>query len=69
MKGGPSLVMVCWARCARCAGIRDFCPAFVALVAPSKNYFFPHRALFQLICPIAQKLRRQSCRVCHCLLI
>ncbi len=35
---------------ARRAGTRDFFPALAALVSPVQN-FFPHRTLFQFVCP------------------
>ncbi len=33
-------------------GVRDFCSAMAALVGPVQNIFFPHRTLFQLLCPL-----------------
>jgi hypothetical protein len=33
------------------AGTRYFCPALAALVGPEQKYFFPHRTLFQFLCP------------------
>ncbi len=33
------------------AGTRDFCSALAALVGLVQNIFFPHRTLFQCLCP------------------
>jgi hypothetical protein len=38
-------------RWARRASTKIFCLALDALVGPVQNIFFPHRTLFQIICP------------------
>jgi hypothetical protein len=55
-------------RWARRAGTRDFYPAYAAQVSPVEN-IFPHRTLFQFMCPPSpSNLGRQSCWVaCPCL--
>jgi hypothetical protein len=40
------------------AGSIDFCYVFAALVGP---VFFPHRTLFQFLCPNAQQAGQGSC--------
>ncbi len=40
--------LVCWARR---AGTWDFFSPLEALVSPVQNSFFPHRTLFQFMCP------------------
>jgi hypothetical protein len=47
MKRGPSLVGSLSCR----ASSKGFCSALAALVSPEQNILFPHRTLFQFLCP------------------
>jgi hypothetical protein len=46
------------------AGARDFCSALAAPVGTVQNIYFPHRTLFQFLCPIAQQAGRAA-MLCH----